>query len=62
MSDNLQVSERELATILAALRLWQREGHRLGDCEDEIATDGQTLDRLTDTEIDLLCERLNFGE
>lgn len=51
----------ELATILAALRYWQREGLR-GDpkAELDIASDGQTLTPMTPEEIDRLCARLNF--
>lgn len=60
---------RELATVLAALRLWQR-----GSCgttgiqaqileaahgELDIASDGESLVPLTAEEIDELCERLN---
>ena len=61
--------ERELATVLAALRMWQR-----GSCgttgtqasvleaahaEMSIATDGERLMPLLASEIDELCERLN---
>lgn len=61
--------ERELATVLAALRMWQR-----GSCgttgaqaqvleaahaEMDIATDGERLEPLLSSEIDELCERFN---
>ena len=55
---------RETATILAALRAYQRlvlngastfSSYAVSD----IATDGGTLAPLTNAEIDALCERLN---
>ncbi|MHB1892726.1 MAG: hypothetical protein ACYCTZ_04400 [Candidatus Dormibacteria bacterium] len=54
------LSDRELATVLAALRYWQ------GECgpEDAEAADMVHFDRctpLTTAEIDELCERLNVG-
>lgn len=52
---------REIATVLAALRLRQRKGWS-SDPEQVIATDGGTLEPLTDEEIDDLCERINLGE
>lgn len=63
----LQVDERELATILAALRYWQRDGlssDEHGDLatpgpENDIATDGGTHEPLDLDEIDELCERIN---
>lgn len=54
--------DRECATILAALRFWQRhEGHinRVGSCEEDIATDGGRWEPLDAESIDALCERLN---
>lgn len=59
--DTLTLSTRELATALAALRYWQRDkmsSLRIGDPEDDIATDGG-IDALDRSEIDALCERLN---
>jgi hypothetical protein len=63
---------RELATVLAALRYWQRTrpqgttntlyGKDLSDAapmEGEVATDGGSLKPLAANEIDSLCERLN---
>lgn len=63
---------RELATVLAALRYWQRTrpqgttntlyGKDLSDAalmEGDIATDGGSLKPLAANEIDSLCERLN---
>ena len=61
----LTVDERELATILAALRLRQKDlRRRNGEFvsimnEDQIATDGWRIDALGVKAIDRLCERLN---
>lgn len=50
---------RKLATILAALRYWQRTVPLHARLEDQIATDGGTCDPLDDREIDQLCEEMN---
>lgn len=55
----LNVDEREFATILAALRYWQRKEPLYDSLEADIATDCGTLDPLTADQIDSLCERLN---
>jgi hypothetical protein len=61
----LDVSNRELATILAALRYHQAENLQ-GSSEipdqaiREIATDGGCLRPLSSQEIDQLCERINL--
>lgn len=61
------LTERELATTLAALRYWQRHGARQMLTSrnrldvDDVATDGGTLEPLTVSEIDSLCERLNVS-
>lgn len=55
----LAVDDRELATVLAALR-----GHQRQTCAPDlldIATSGGLYVPLTDDEIDGLCERLNCG-
>jgi hypothetical protein len=55
------LSDRELATVLAALRYWQ---HDLGANEDEPPISEHFADGavpLSVTEIDDLCERLNVG-
>lgn len=54
-----QLNARELATVLAALRYWQREGWGSSGHEHEIASDMDTLTPLEAHEIDALCERLN---
>lgn len=52
-----------MATMLAALRLWQLQRDRdIPGGLMTIATDGNTLERLDNDEIDVLCERLNGGE
>jgi hypothetical protein len=57
----LRLNKRELGTVLAALRFWQRGSCALNPDLDEmdIATDGGTLDALDDEEIDELYERIN---
>ena len=68
------LSKRELATVLAALRFWQRHGPpqinsffdrlEIGEQElfQEIGTDSRSFAPLTSPEIDVLCERLNAGD
>jgi hypothetical protein len=61
----LRVDQRELATILAALRFHQDEnlqgGGEIPDrVVDDIATDGGTLKPLNFGEVDRLCQRLNL--
>ena len=53
------MNKRELATVLAALRYWQREGLISGGHEQDIASDGETIKPLSAEEIDALCEELN---
>ena len=59
---NVRLSNRELATILAALRYWQQD---LANDEGEgpISPDhfDDQITPLTAEEIDELCERLNCG-
>lgn len=60
LGDDTLQHRRETATILAALRYWQRwEGFLTGCAENAIATDGGEIEPLTAEEIDALCERLN---
>ncbi len=63
----LNVNNRELATILAALRYWQHKGiegptkpHCLA--EWDIAADNGTHIPLDANEIDALCERVNCDD
>jgi hypothetical protein len=55
----MDMNKRQQATVLAALRSWQREGLMSSRHEHEIASDGATLEPLTREEIDALCEELN---
>lgn len=57
-ADRLE-DRRAVATILAALRFWQREGLHSGGHEHDIATDNETLIPMNAAEIDALCERIN---
>ena len=52
-------SQRELATVLAALRFWARTGISGTPLEHSIATEGDVLRPLNTEEVDVLCERLN---
>ena len=56
------LDSRELATVLAALRYWQREGLMSGGREHAIASDGDHVAPLAVAEIDTLCERLNVNQ
>lgn len=55
--------ERELHTVLSALRYWQRGGAR-GASEriQAIASNGGKCEPLTPEEIDALCERINVSD
>ena len=56
---NISITEREHATILAALRLWQEaDEHNKGDLSDIAEAVGVPL---SNEEIDVLCERINFS-
>src|SRR5437016_14402810 len=60
-----ELSERELATVLAALREWQGllTGSEPAEADvDDIASDGGKLRPLTADEIDAVCERLNAAK
>jgi hypothetical protein len=46
------IKDRELATILAALRYWQRD----------LIDDKEFVSDLSPDEIDDLCEKLNFND
>lgn len=51
-------SDREVATIIAALRFWQ-QSWPLDSNESLLATDDGRLEALSDSEIDELCEWIN---
>lgn len=57
---SLAVSVRELDTVLAALRLWQREHLEVLDRE-LLAIAGEHGRALDEDEIDALCVRINFA-
>lgn len=54
----MNINERELATILAALRYWQYPNKNITELND-IATNGQAFEALDAFEIDELCEKIN---
>lgn len=63
----VHIDERELATVLAALRFHQAENLQAGsaipdEAISDIATDGGRLAALGSAEIDGLCDRINAGE
>lgn len=60
----VMLDPREFATMIAALRFWQREAVGVMDelPEGYIATDEGTLVPLTAEEIDALVDRINSGE
>lgn len=58
----IAITEAELHTILAALRLYQRQIGGLGACSDwiiDVATNGGMTIALDATAIERLCERIN---
>ena len=57
----MPLDDRELATILAALRFWQRWAKPDGT-EWDIATDRGHLKAMTPEEVDDLCERINLDD
>ena len=65
----MRMTDRETATVLAALRYWQLQlpvepyGPRdVAEIAGEIAEDGGRFPMLTAEEIDELCERINCRE
>lgn len=52
-------TERDLATMRAALRYWQAQRAQLPNMVNQIATDGGRFESLSDAEIDTLCNDLN---
>lgn len=61
----IEVDDREVATILAALRFYQAgrqfDASARMEAIDDIATNGGDVDALDAEEIDELCERINTG-
>lgn len=60
--DALQLSNRELFTVLAALRFWQAEGHQAEVDYWQIAANGGEVEPLNTNEIIGLCERFSLQE
>ncbi len=56
----IEVSQRDIAQLLAALRNWQTDCLN-EDLGEAFAGHFEDHEPLTDVEIDDLCERLNFG-
>jgi hypothetical protein len=56
--DPLRFSDREAATILAALRYWRREGTPSAGHERDIETDIDRLQAISAEEIETLCKRI----
>ena len=56
----VDLSDREIAQLLAALRNWQTDSIN-EDLEEAFAGHFEDHEPLSDEEIDDLCERLNFG-
>jgi len=56
----VELSDREIAQLLAALRNWQTDSLN-EDLADAFAGHFEDHAPLSDEEIDGLCERLNFG-
>ena len=57
----VELSDREIAQLLAALRNWQMDALN-EDLAKAFAGHFEEHAPLTDDEIDALCERLNFAE
>jgi hypothetical protein len=57
----VELSGRELATVLAALRYWQLQGlMSQADAIHKIASDGGRHKPMKSDQIDRLCERINL--
>jgi predicted transcriptional regulator len=57
----IELSDREVAQLLAALRNWQTDALN-EDLAEAFAGHFEEHQPLTDAEIDALCERLNFAD
>jgi predicted transcriptional regulator len=57
----IEVSDRDIAQLLAALRNWQVDGLN-EDLAEAFAGHFEDQEPLSDDEIDQLCERLNFAD
>lgn len=54
------MNSRELATVLEALHYWRREGLMSAGHEQDIASNGDTIQPLNEEEIHSLCDRLKI--
>jgi len=57
----IELSDREIATLLASLRNWQIDALN-EDLAEAFAGHFEDHEPLSDDEIDELCERINFGD
>ncbi len=57
----MKLTSHELATVLAALRLWQKQASVPAGLA-RIASDDDAFSALDDDEIDELCERINVAD
>ena len=57
----IELSDREISQLLAALRNWQTDSLN-EDLVEAFAGHFEDHQPLSDEEIDDLCERLNFGD
>ena len=57
----VELNEREIAQLLAALRNWQVDALN-ENLADTFAGHFEDHEPLSDEEIDDLCERINFGD
>ena len=57
----IELNEREIAQVLAALRNWQTDSLN-EDLAEAFAGHFEEHEALTDDEIDALCDRLNFAD
>ena len=57
----VEISEREVAQLLAALRNWQIDALN-EDLAESFSGHFEDYEPLADDEIEELCERLNFAE
>ena len=57
----IELSDRDIAQLLAALRNWQTDSLN-EDLAEAFAGHFEDHEPLSDDEIDALCERINFGD
>jgi hypothetical protein len=62
MKTIIELDEREIATIIAALQYWKREGLHSDGHEHALASNGGDIVPLTADEIEDLCKRIDDAE